>query len=327
MHGDTPAVLPTRFAPPPGHYAISLTSLDGIPLADNEMYDWFRWHKPTDRIANAIHYYRITNADVATYWVAQCTNPVTPLTVDVISEGFGTSMQRRTILFDCTQTWVYPSASQSSGAYILHGSFLENNLFTKLHYTQPDAADHFINSHLQQTQLIYQQRQYRDNPAFGIFRMQRPSGYGGPEMTQVLAAPAETPPLVIDEYSPINTPVYFDGPFTFLGINILQRDDILDIETWWQLTHEDPGIKPMSIMTHLLSETGENLGIADGMGINPNELKSGDVIAQRHQFVMGSDWSAGDFLIRIGLYWLENGERIRLQDNAAIDALYIWLEK
>ena len=56
MHGDTPAVLPTRFAPPPGHYAISLTSFDGIPLVDNEMYNWFRWHPPTDRIANAINY-------------------------------------------------------------------------------------------------------------------------------------------------------------------------------------------------------------------------------------------------------------------------------
>jgi len=39
LGGDTPAVFPSRLAPPAGDYAISATPLDGIPLADPEMYD------------------------------------------------------------------------------------------------------------------------------------------------------------------------------------------------------------------------------------------------------------------------------------------------
>ncbi|MBN2003417.1 MAG: glycosyltransferase family 39 protein, partial [Anaerolineae bacterium] len=56
---ETPAVFTSRLAPPPGDYVIGATVLDGIPLADPEMYDWFRQREPDAVIAGALHYYHI----------------------------------------------------------------------------------------------------------------------------------------------------------------------------------------------------------------------------------------------------------------------------
>ena len=62
LGGDTPALFPSRFAPQPGAYVISATPLDGIPTADPEMYDWFRWREPDARVAGALFYYDVDAA-------------------------------------------------------------------------------------------------------------------------------------------------------------------------------------------------------------------------------------------------------------------------
>ncbi len=62
MRGDTPAIFPSRFNPPPGDYVISATTLDGIPLADPEMFDWFRRRKPDAIIGHVMFYYRVEPA-------------------------------------------------------------------------------------------------------------------------------------------------------------------------------------------------------------------------------------------------------------------------
>jgi len=327
MHGDTPAIFPSRFAPPPGHYAISLTSLDGIPLADNEMYDWFRWNTPTDRIANAINYYQITQQETATYWVAQCTNPIPSLSDDDISTGFGDRESRRYIPFDCTQTWVIPQPQEGSGVYILHGVHLENNLSSKLHYKQPQVNDLFIEKHLKSTEINYQQRQYRDNPAFGIYRMQSLPGSGSPETQEVWIAPAEMPPIQPADRVVVNTPVEFDGPLDFLGAYHYTENGVLEVETWWKVIGPQEDTRSLSIMAHILNETGENIGVADGLGIAPNVWSSGDVIIQRHRFTLDNKTSGDTLLFRTGTYWLESGERMTLSSDQSADALYLPLNK
>ncbi|MEA3341058.1 MAG: hypothetical protein U9R15_13930, partial [Chloroflexota bacterium] len=75
LRGDTPAVFPSRLNPPPGDYVISATTLDGIPLVDPEMYDWFRKREPDAKIGHALFYYRVPPRDPAPGWLAQCTAP------------------------------------------------------------------------------------------------------------------------------------------------------------------------------------------------------------------------------------------------------------
>ena len=75
-------------------------------------------------------------------------------------------------------------------------------------------------SHLQDTEITYQQRQYRDNPAFGLFRMHTPAQIGV-DNTLVLAAPAETPLLHSNDRFEINTPIKYTGPLDFLGLRVI----------------------------------------------------------------------------------------------------------
>ena len=78
-------------------------------------------------------------------------------------------------------------------------------------------------------------------------------------------------------------------------------------------------------MAHILSETGENLGVADGLGINPIDWLLGDVTVQRYRFTLDPASISDGFLLRTGLYWLDSGERMRLKDDASVDALYVLL--
>lgn len=327
MHGNTPAVFPSRFAPPPGQYAISLTSLDGIPLADNEMYDWFRWRMPDDKIANSIHYYDVLPEETATYWVAQCTDPVLPLDDDDIIAGFGDREVRRYIPFDCTQTWIIPPLQQGSGVYILHGVHLENNLATKLHFNQPESNDVFIDAYLKSTQINYQQRQYRENPAFGIYRSQTSANSYSPETQAVWIAPAESPPLQPADRVSANTPVEFLGPLDFLGVHHYTKNSVLEVETWWRVNGTIADTNALSIMAHILNESGENIGVADGLGISPDVWSPGDVIIQRHRFTLDNPSSKDAILFRTGLYWLASGDRMTLSRDQGADAIYSALDE
>ncbi len=327
LHGDTPAIFPSRFAPMPGHYAISLTSLDGIPLADNEMYDWFRWHLPQDRIANAINYYAIEPEDTATYWIAQCTNPVPPLNDSDISFGFGDREQRRYIPFDCTQTWVIPSQHAGSGAYVLHGIHLANTLLSNLHYAEPRAEDPFIHDKLTTLEMSYQQRQYRDNPAFGIYRSQSSASTSGIETQVVWIAPAESPPLDPEDRIDTMTPVELMGPLNFLRVQHRIINGVLEVETWWKVTGRIENAKTLSIMAHVLNEAGENIGIADGLGITADVWSPGDIIIQRHRFPLDNGAIDRAIYFRTGLYWLPDGDRLPIIPGDGADAIYIKLEQ
>jgi hypothetical protein len=108
-----PGVLPSRVNPAPGDYAISSTTLQGIFTAEPEMYDWFRKRGPDDLVGHALLIYRVPERFPG-QWVAQCTQPVVPLSAEVIAEGFGDTELTR-LYFDCTQSWLIPQAGRRAG--------------------------------------------------------------------------------------------------------------------------------------------------------------------------------------------------------------------
>ncbi|OQY19524.1 MAG: hypothetical protein B6I35_11555 [Anaerolineaceae bacterium 4572_32.2] len=130
MRGDTPAVFPSRFNPPPGDYVISATTLDGIPLADPEMYDWFRQREPDVKIAHVLFYYHVPEREPEPTWLAQCTAPTAPLSPPVAAEGFGRD-DLRLIYFDCAQAWLYPEGGRSPGWYALYRGGETEGAFTR----------------------------------------------------------------------------------------------------------------------------------------------------------------------------------------------------
>ena len=85
-----PPVLPSRFNPAPGVYVLSASSLQGVPLADVNTYDYFRHrdahgaHRPRD-----VRVRRASRPSPMPGWVAQCAAPTPPLEPADIAAGFG----------------------------------------------------------------------------------------------------------------------------------------------------------------------------------------------------------------------------------------------
>jgi hypothetical protein len=318
MWGTTPAIFPSRFHPPPGDYVISATTLDGIPLVDPEMYDWFRRREPDARIAYVLFYYHVPPQDPAPEWVAQCAAPTAPLTPEAIAEGFGRKDLRR-VDFDCTQAWLYPGGGGPAGWYVL--------------YRDPVVETPFIQDHLAPSRLSYEQKRRGALPPFRIYEWRA----GTPVM--------ENAALTFPEG--MSSPVFLDGPLTFLGARVLSEEtrtvetggargilryvglddlpeqDSLTVETWWQVT-EGPITRPLSIMGHLLNGAGEMIGQDDGLGVSPVIWQAGDIIVQRHRFPLPPDGE--ELWLRTGAYWLDTMERWPVGGPPRADALLIPLK-
>jgi hypothetical protein len=310
LRGDTPPVFPSRFAPPAGHYAISMTPLDGVPTSDPEMYDWFRWREPDATIAHAIRYYHVSAEETATAWLAQCTQPQAPLDARAIKEGFGLQ-DPRVLAFDCLQSWIYPHNAASPGVYAIHGAQLGDTLRARLHYVPPPVTDEFLRLQLETTQISYRQRAYRDVPAFALYR-----ATAGAALPQCVAwaARAESPDAHVEPASvpDIGLSASFDlaGPLRFLGAESISATGGLEVRTWWEVTQASDG-RPLSLMAHLLLPDGSLAGIADGLGVPPVEWELGDILVQRHRFpdLRPLDKDSGGYILRTGAYWLDTGER------------------
>lgn len=317
LGGDTPAVFPSRFAPPPGDYVISTTPLDGIPLADPEMYDWFRWRAPDAQIANALHYYHVTANEVAVEWIAQCNVPVAPLDDTAITAGFGLTGIRR-VDFDCAQSWLIPGGD-APGRYVLHGAQLRDTLSARLHLSTPPAEDPFVAQRLDALDIVYRQRAYRTEPAFAIYA---PAGDTPIPASSGWIARAETSPAALPEQTPITGPVEMDGPLTFLSAAAYRQKETLDVETWWLVSAAAPA-RPLSIMGHLLTTSGEVKEVADGLGIPVYAWQTGDILIQRHAFALSAAEMRGDYVLRTGVYWLDDGTRWTIKAATKADALFI----
>ncbi|MEE8390250.1 MAG: hypothetical protein V3S14_05555, partial [Anaerolineae bacterium] len=258
MRGDTPAVFPSRFNPPPGDYVISATTLDGIPLADPEMYDWFRQREPDARIAHVLFYYHVPPREPASTWLAQCTTPVPPLSPQVAAEGFGRD-DLRLAYFDCTQAWLYPNGGQSPGWYAF--------------FRGAETEGDFVQAHRELAQTIYEQRVPRKVPSFAIdewsleaSRHLMDNVRSGP----VIVAPSDWAPERAErDGKVVAPPLSLSGPLAFLGYR-LDADtavpgETLTLQTYWSIV--DAPDYPLSLMAHLLNKEGQPVAVSDGLGV------------------------------------------------------------
>jgi hypothetical protein len=252
MHGDTPAVFPSRFNPPPGVYVISTTTLQGIPLADPEMFDWFRHRGPDARIAHVMHLYRVVASPEPGRWVAQCFDPVAPLPPDVINEGFGRQDLRRAY-FDCNQSWLLPDGGATPGWYALAQQ-------------AADQDDGFIGEQLSAHDLVFEQRRPGALPPFKVFEATAPS--------IMPALPSANSVQV--------------GDLDFLGHTPVQRQDEPTVEIWtyWRVRARPD--RPLSLMLHLTGSDGSPL-VADGLGVPVDNWQVGDLFLQRHLFLLPAE--------------------------------------
>jgi hypothetical protein len=270
-----PPILPARFNPSPGVYAIGATTLHGVMVVDSDMYSWFRQREPVARAGNAIFVYEVAEPNPEPTWLAQCAIPVAPLSPDVVAEGFGRE-DLRLAYFDCDQSWLYPAGGALPGWYVVRRE------------TTP-KGDPFIEERLGGARLSYEQRTDRTLPAFAIYEQ--------PVAPIEAGCSADLQPM--------------DGPLDFLGYMApetpVRPGATVEIATCWQVTALPE--RPLSLMLHLAGPEGTSVVVGDGLGVPITSWQLGDVIIQRHQLALSANAPSGDYALYTGAYWLDTLER------------------
>ena len=113
------AVSFAPFNPAPGTYAIGATVLQGVYTPDVNTFAWFRNQEPLERLGHAIFIYEVPPRQEPS-WSAICADPAPMLSPERVQAGFGRSGLRE-ILFDCRQSWIYPTGGQPGGIILPPG--------------------------------------------------------------------------------------------------------------------------------------------------------------------------------------------------------------
>ena len=106
--------------------------------------------------------------------------------------------------------------------------------------------------------------------------------------------------------------VRFDGPLSLLDVDAYADDTTLDIETRWEVTAPTDG-PPFSVMAHLVQGDGVALQVADGLRVTAADLRSGDIVIQRHSFQ--AEDATADLWFRTGVYWAAGTELWDVSDR------------
>ncbi len=292
---DAPPVLPARFNPPPGVYAISTTTLQGIPLADPEQFDWFRQRTPEAKIGHALFVYRI-EVDHSRAWVAQCTRPVAPLEPTQLAEGLGRS-DLRLVYFDCSTSWLFPTGGQSPGWVALARDVsVWNERWLKV------------------ARLSYEQKRAGFAPPFRIYEDDgrvtfSTGGHVHIAHSVVSLSNALETPLV-------DLPVTFADGLTLISFALdhstLKPGETAHLETVWRV--DSVPRRLLSIMAHALGPDGRAITVGDGLGVPLESWQPGDVFVQRHVLTIPKDAPRGLYWLQTGVYWLDDGKRWPVQD-------------
>jgi hypothetical protein len=312
---DDPPSSP--FNPEPGQYIVSASGLQGIGTADPYAYEWFRHREPEAVIDYSLLVYEVPSIDVA--WVAQCNQPRKPLSEVALMDGIGRPV--RSLEFDCKRTWVYPGGLSRTGLYVLHHALADARGPTRPTRATcvPELNDLFVVRHLAYGRVSYEQEYGNQGVPFVLYEM--PAG-GATAHGVACVAQAVVVPAMLEWSSCGSAPVSMQGPLVFLNATVHRDKERVEVDTWWQVSG-DPITRPFAVMGHLLSNDGQVLGQADGLGISPLALLSGDVLVQRHAFDTPSQ---EDVWLRTGVYWADTMERWAVSGLSEGDVLLVNLQ-
>jgi hypothetical protein len=295
---DTAPIMPGRFDPAPGIYAISATTLQGI-MQFPDLYDWFRHQEPTAQPGYGLLVYQVTPHDRRGRWVAQCNVPQVPMNTQIIEEGFNRDDLRQ-IVFDCTTSWIYPEGGQSPGWYGLHReAWLSRDSFLRQHLT---------------ARLTYQQTWYYDEPPFALSQWQGTEALPAWANNPIRTAPWDwSPPRVEAEGSVSTVPVRLNGLLTFLGYRVSSSDKTLELETAWRA--EATPKHSLSLMARVVGADGSVFATADGLGVPVDQWRAGDILVQRHRLTLPEGTQGGNYWLQTGVLDLVTHQRLMLPNG------------
>jgi len=306
--------MSSPFHPEPGRYLIGATSLHvpasccGLGL---DSYAYFRNLGPDDTVGDAILVYDIAPEDQPA-WLIQCGAPVSPLADETVEAGLARAERLRRVQMDCSRTWLYP---QGQGIYAFAAA-------------DPALSDPYVTRHLASTRLSYVQ------PAGFVpapFRLYEIMGHPAANLLPASrVGRAAVPPAA--QPNAARSHVVLDGNLEFLGLSVLvpvedgaNHASTLDISTWWRVVGPLPS-EPLSVMAHVVTEDGQTLGVADGLGLLPSQLTVQDILVQRHSFAIPQSTSPSDLWLRTGIYALSDQVRWPVDGCPGCDAVFVSLD-
>jgi len=263
------------FNPEPGLYAISVSSLQGVALADVDTFDWFRRQQPLDKIGYSIFLYEVPSRPGGR-WAAICAAPAPALEASQAWQVLDDDTVRLTF-FDCRSSWVYP-AGTDPGWYVI-----------------PDTTDGptLAPAHGDDVQIVFHGRPSWWRPGLTAYR-----GQGAVDHSSHWMALAGA-----DRQREFGEVARFLGYET--ESDALQGTVVL--RTYWQVLSQIDF--PISVMAHLMDEHGV-VGIADGLGFGVENWREGDVFAQQHVFDLPAGDACAPCTLHVGLYRLDGMEAV-----------------
>jgi hypothetical protein len=268
-------------------YAISATTLDGVPLPYPPTFDWFRHREPFTQIGNAMHLYAVQPTSGT--WIAQCGTPVVPLSDAVINEGFGIANLRR-ITFDCEQSWVIPGDA-SSGWYARAIPEQTQLRWPHADALRPDLLPAWMAAlPVEGLRISYVQSRHGELPAFAIWECVA-CGY---------------PRLLVPQAQ-----VELAGVVTYLGMvapSSAEPGATVEVITFWKVRRTPDW--SLSIMLHLRDADGAPLAVGDGLGFPVEQWQVEDILAQYHQLVIPAETIEGEYVLHTGVYRLADFEQL-----------------
>jgi hypothetical protein len=109
----------------------------------------------------------------------------------------------------------------------------------------------------------------------------------------------------------------FAGQLELLGYDADQQDEELAVTLYWRC--QQPPNASYTVFVHLLDASGQVVAQHDSQpqdGAYPTSIwDAGEVVQDRHALALPSALPEGRYLLRVGLYLLETGERLQVEGN------------
>jgi 4-amino-4-deoxy-L-arabinose transferase-like glycosyltransferase len=282
------------FHPAPGLYAISATNLQGLWLADGDVFERFRSQEPVTRIGHSILVY-----EVATPLEQASPTCISGLELgDLDAETIAHSLGRGPgwiKWFDHNASFILPG--QGEIAYVLPALPLG---------FAPDWQDFF---HAQAV-AAHTQDEKPGQRAATVYALGRASADAMLE-----AIRASVTPGVLD------TPVVFDHGLQLLGYRLLSDSEVapgavVELVTVWRAAAEMPPVMgDLNTFVHLLDAGGQLQSGEDRLDLEPLTWEAGDVLIQYHRLAVPADVASGQYQIALGLYLRSTMQRLAVYEG------------
>jgi hypothetical protein len=115
--------------------------------------------------------------------------------------------------------------------------------------------------------------------------------------------------------------VNFDGKMELQGYDVSRQDSNLSVTLYWQALAAMP--LDYTVFVHLIGPAGQTVAQHDGqpfweVSLPTSTWQPGEMLPDRHTLPLPPGLSAGDYYLRVGVYYWQNLERLPVVENGTV---------